>query len=103
MTCAASWTCRISMLTVPTGCDGVVHVASNVTFSPDPNIVVNEAVAFAKSALESSVKEPKVKRFVMTSSSSAANQLKFNEPYDLTPESWNTKSVEIAWYDVNGS
>lgn len=60
-------------------------------------MVVNEAIAFTRSALESAAKEPSVKRFVLTSSSSAANQMEINEPYDLTPQSWNTTSVEKAW------
>ncbi|KAK5128979.1 hypothetical protein LTR85_000312 [Meristemomyces frigidus] len=79
------------------GCAGVIHVASNLSFTPDPNVVVNDAIALTMSALESTTKEPSVKRFVLTSSASAANQLKFNEPYDLTPESYNTTSVEEAW------
>jgi len=75
----------------------VVHVASDLSFSPDPNIVVKNAISFTMGALHSATKEPSVKRFVLTSSSSAACPLKFNEPYDLTPESWATASIEAAW------
>ncbi len=75
----------------------MVHVASDLSFGPDPNIVVKNAIAFTMGALHSAVKEPSVKRFVLTSSSSAAAPLKFNEPYDLTPESWATASIEAAW------
>ncbi|KAK4545211.1 hypothetical protein LTR36_003390 [Oleoguttula mirabilis] len=79
------------------GCAGVLHVASNLSFHPDPNIVVTEAIALVKSVLESATKEPSVKRFVYTSSSSAACQMKWNEAFDLTSESWNTTSIAEAW------
>ncbi|KAK1083872.1 hypothetical protein LTR33_002988, partial [Friedmanniomyces endolithicus] len=68
------------MLIQSSGCSGVMHVASDLSFGPDPNIVVKNAIAFTMGALHSAIKEPSVKRFVLTSSSSAAAPLKFNEP-----------------------
>ncbi|KAK3109926.1 hypothetical protein LTR53_016321 [Teratosphaeriaceae sp. CCFEE 6253] len=79
------------------GCSGVIHVASNLSFSPDPNIVVNDAINFTMGALSSAAKAPSVKRFVLTSSSAAAGQAPVNEPYTLTQDSWATKMIEIAW------
>jgi nucleoside-diphosphate-sugar epimerase len=79
------------------GCAGVAHTASNVTWSPDPNIVVTEAIDFTISALESAAKTPSVKRFVFTSSSAASTQMRFNEEYDETPDSWNEATVKMAW------
>ncbi|CAJ2513042.1 Uu.00g011610.m01.CDS01 [Anthostomella pinea] len=79
------------------GCAGVIHVASIVSFGPDPNATIPESIAFTLSALKSAASSPAVKRFVLTSSSSAATQGLFNTPYDLTPQSWNTAAVEKAW------
>jgi nucleoside-diphosphate-sugar epimerase len=59
--------------------------------------VINDAVNFTVNTLESATKEPSIKRFVLTSSSSAAFQGIFNKPYDMTPETWNTKAHDIAW------
>lgn len=74
-----------------------MHTASNVSFTPDPNIVINDAIDLTISALESAAKTPSVKRFVLTSSSVASTQWIFNEEYDETPDSWNEKSIQIAW------
>ncbi|KAK4891091.1 hypothetical protein LTR27_010298 [Elasticomyces elasticus] len=79
------------------GCDGVMHVASDLSFSPDPNIVVNNAVNFTTVALNSAAKEASVKRFVLTSSSAAAVPGTLNEPYDLTQDSWATQQIKAAW------
>lgn len=78
-------------------CAGVVHVATNVSWTPDPNIVVTEAIDFTMFALESAAKTPSVKRFVLTSSSAASTQMLFNEEYDQTPDSWNETAVKMAW------
>ncbi|KAK4139575.1 cinnamoyl-CoA reductase [Dichotomopilus funicola] len=51
---------------------GVVHVASVVSFSSDPNEVVTPVVAATINALQAASKHSSVKRFVLTSSSTAA-------------------------------
>ncbi|EMC92261.1 hypothetical protein BAUCODRAFT_27580 [Baudoinia panamericana UAMH 10762] len=86
-----------SLNQVVKGCAGLVHVASNVSFSPDPNVVVTETVTLTLNALKAAASESSLSRFVLTSSSIAAAQSRYNEPYDLTPEMWNTKAVEAAW------
>lgn len=79
------------------GCDGFAHFVSNVTFEPDPNVVVTDSIAYVTGALESAAKEPTLKRFVYTSSAAAAAQMRFDEPYPLTQRSWNEVAVERAW------
>ncbi|KAM0258914.1 hypothetical protein ACHAQJ_003570 [Trichoderma viride] len=49
------------------GVSGVAHIASITTFDPDPNKVVPQTVAGAKSILEAAIKEPSVRAFVYTS------------------------------------
>lgn len=70
----------------PTGCDAIAHLASNLSMSPDPNLVIKDALAFTRNALEAALTEPRIKRFVFCSSSSAVQQHRWNEVYDLTPE-----------------
>lgn len=78
---------------IPIGCAGIVHVASDVSFSPDPGPVIAAALAITRAALEASAETPTVKRFVQTSSSAAVGD-RPNEVYDITPETWNDLSVE---------
>lgn len=54
------------------GCDGVAHVAGDLSFKPDPNQVITPMVEGVKNILQSVTKEPSIKRFVITSSSIAA-------------------------------
>jgi nucleoside-diphosphate-sugar epimerase len=71
----------------------MVSVASDVSFSPDPNWVIPTAVSLTKAALEASAAEPSIKRFVHTSSSAACIYGRFNEVYEITPDTYNTKAV----------
>lgn len=54
------------------GVDVVIHVASDTTFSDDPKQVVDGVVKGTRNFLEASKKAGSVKRFVLTSSSTAA-------------------------------
>jgi nucleoside-diphosphate-sugar epimerase len=56
-------------------------------------VVIPAALGLTKAALEASAKTPSLKRFVQTSSSSAAAFGRVNETYDLTPETWNDSAV----------
>lgn len=84
-------------LTYRTGCSGVVHVASNLTFKADPNEVIPSVIAGITHTLEAADTEPKVKRFVFTSSSTAATNPIPNKKFDITEKSWNNECVERAW------
>ncbi|KAK5127127.1 hypothetical protein LTR85_008487 [Meristemomyces frigidus] len=86
------------------GCSGVVHVASVMTFSPDPDEVVTPSIAGALNALEAAAKEPNVKRFVYCSAAAAAVAQGTGMREDVTNESWNMSALKTAWepppYDV---
>ncbi|KAF4968554.1 hypothetical protein FSARC_4069 [Fusarium sarcochroum] len=78
----------------------VAHTASIMSFSGDPNAVVPQATAFAQNALKSAYKEVSVKRFVLTSSSSAAYVPRADVPgVEVTEDSWNDFAVKAAWAD----
>ncbi|KAH0559592.1 hypothetical protein GP486_003895 [Trichoglossum hirsutum] len=76
---------------------GVAHVASVLTFSPDPNAVIPQTIAGALNALSAAAKEPSVKRFVYTSSSVAATLPKQNEEKDIDENTWNDEVIPVAW------
>ncbi|KAF7550529.1 hypothetical protein G7046_g7982 [Stylonectria norvegica] len=80
------------------GADGFVHVASDVSFRPEPGEVINLAVNGAKRALEASAKETSIKRFVLTSSSAATIIPTPNKTgVVLDNDSWNEAAVAAAW------
>lgn len=83
------------------GVSAVVHVASPILFSPNPENVIPSSIAVALNALKAANKSPSVKRFVFTSSSVAAALPKPNKRgIEVTADSWNTHSVEIAWREA---
>ena len=85
------------MLRLLQGVAGVAHVASVVTFDSDPNKVISPVVAGAVNAAAAAAKEPSVKRFVYTSSSTAITDPKPGLAFDLSVKDWNTETVEAAW------
>ena len=79
------------------GCAGVVHVASVMSFSPDPNEVIAPSIAGALNALEAAMKEPSVRRFVYCSATAAAVSQGTAMRNEVTNESWNMSAFKTAW------
>ncbi|KAL8646004.1 MAG: hypothetical protein Q9210_006386 [Variospora velana] len=79
------------------GVSGVAHVASDVSFSPDPNQVVPGVIAGALNAASAAAKQPSVKRFVYTSSSIALAGAKPDIEYHVDASQWNEEAVAAAW------
>lgn len=80
------------------GASGFVHVASDMSNSNDPDLVIGNAVKGVLNALRAAKKEGEgIKRFVYTSSSTAATLPKPGEVFSVTAESWNNDAVEMAW------
>lgn len=78
------------------GCVGIAHVASDVTFGPNPHEVITPTVSMARNILESAAKTPSIKRFVYTSSTATLPQLESG--VHLTPSSWTDPAVvDMAW------
>lgn len=75
----------------------MAHAAADVSFGPDPNLVVTPAVKLTQAVLEAAAATPSIKRVVLTSSAAAAVDFHADKPYDLGPDSWNTGAVEEAW------
>ncbi|KAL4802571.1 NAD(P)-binding protein [Aspergillus unguis] len=90
---AASWAFTKSVK----GVTAIVHAASDMTFGPDPNEVVNRNLKGNKELLEAAISEPLVKRFVLTSSAAACSWPHAEGPYDIDENTWHTDAVERAW------
>jgi len=79
------------------GVSAIAHVASVVTFSPDPSEVIPQTIKGATGILQAALKEPSVKEFVYTSSVVA---VAFVEPGDTThvdENTYNEEAIRLAW------
>ncbi|KAF6823073.1 aldehyde reductase protein [Colletotrichum plurivorum] len=81
------------------GVSAVVHTATNFTMSPDPHAVIPGTVAGTVNAMASAMREPTVRRFVLTSSSASALIPKPDTPGVVTTKTWNDEIVEFAFRD----
>jgi len=79
------------------GVHAVAHVASIMTFDIDPSKVIPATVTATTSILNSCLKEPSVKSFVYTSSSSATSHPKPNVKWHIDATTWNDEDVKDAW------
>lgn len=59
--------------------------------------MIPEVLAGVRHVLESAAKQPSVKRFVYTSSSTAATAPKPNIEFKITTETWNQEDIDAAW------
>ncbi|KAF3001670.1 hypothetical protein E8E14_006661 [Neopestalotiopsis sp. 37M] len=82
------------------GVSAVIHVASIMTFDPDPQKVIPQTVAGAMNALEAAYAEPSVRRFVLTSSSTAAILSPNPAGTKVHAGTWNEKAVRAAGTDT---
>ncbi|KAI1331075.1 aldehyde reductase [Xylariaceae sp. FL0255] len=81
------------------GVSAVIHTAASFTMNPNPHDVIPGMIKGTMEALEAASEEPSVKRFVLTSSSSAALIPKPNDPVTVTVDTWNDSTVQIAYRD----
>ncbi|KAI1200476.1 aldehyde reductase [Nemania serpens] len=81
------------------GVSAVLHTATIFTMNPNPHEVIPDTVKGTLEAIESAAREKSVKRFVLTSSSSAALIPKPNNPFTVTTDTWNDETVEWAYRD----
>ncbi|KAI1448582.1 NAD(P)-binding protein [Annulohypoxylon stygium] len=79
------------------GVSGLVHVATPVLKSPDPNAIIPSVVAIMTRLLEAAAKGPGIKRVVLTSSSAACASLDGTQVFAINSEMWNEASVEAAY------
>jgi len=68
-----------------------------MSLDPDPNHVIPQNITGAVSIAESAAKEPSVKRFVYTSSSTAITAPKPNKKFEISTKNWNDEDAEKAW------
>ncbi|KAH4823054.1 hypothetical protein HBH61_009860 [Parastagonospora nodorum] len=78
-------------------CEGVAHVANDMSFCPDPNVVITGCVNGIKAILKEAKSTPSIKRFVYTSSSNAATRPLVGEARHVDSNTWNEDISKIAW------
>lgn len=78
---------------------GVIHAAADLSFSPDPNVVIPPTIHTTLAVLKAAARSPSVKRFVLTSSCAAATSPQVGRYPTVTSESWNDEAIQQAWAD----
>ena len=78
------------------GVDGIVHMASVMTFSNKVDEVIPPVVKGALNILTSATKESRVKSVVYTSSSTAALMPQPNKEIKVLENTWNDETVETV-------
>lgn len=80
------------------GVNAIIHVAGDTTFSQDAEAVIKDVVTGNEAFLEAAAREPtgSVKRFVLTSSSTAATCAIPDKRFTVTTDTWNDEAVDIA-------
>lgn len=68
-----------------------------MTFHNDPNVVIPGVIAGINNILQSALSSPSVKRFVYTSSSTAATPPLPNKKFHISTSTWNETDVAAAW------
>ncbi|CRG91954.1 Aldehyde reductase 2 [Talaromyces islandicus] len=83
------------------GIEGVVHLASVLSWSPDPQAVITPTIAMMLSVLKAASRSNLVKRVVATSSVLATYARCYDRPIDgdfeVDGNSWNESAVKVAW------
>jgi nucleoside-diphosphate-sugar epimerase len=78
------------------GCAGVIHTATPVMSINDPNVAIPMVVAGVVNALKAAAAVG-IKRFVYTSSSTAAASPQPNKVFNIDSTVWNGDAVKAAW------
>ncbi|KAH8889113.1 putative NAD dependent epimerase/dehydratase [Thozetella sp. PMI_491] len=82
---------------IGSGVAAIVHVASPLTFDPDPNNVIPQTIEGAMGLLKAAAREPSVKQFVFTSSAPVSTPFPPGSPGHITKDTWADPVVQLAW------
>jgi nucleoside-diphosphate-sugar epimerase len=79
--------------------DGIVYMAADTSLNPDPNQVITPGLEALQAALKTAALLPSVKRFVLTSSYTAAVDTFTHAMSEVlvSKDSWNVTSTARAW------
>ncbi|KAK8058456.1 hypothetical protein PG994_008904, partial [Apiospora phragmitis] len=90
---------RAKIYVIRKGVSAVLHKVANSSMNPSRHEVIPGTVTSTTNAFKAAASEPRVKRFVLTSSSAAALVPKSNTPCTVTMDTWKDESVAIAYRD----
>lgn len=80
------------------GVQAIIHLAGDTSFDSNAEEVIGKVIAGNEAFLEAAAREPdgSVKRFVLTSSSTAAALPLPNKEVTFTTDTWNDEAVDVA-------
>ncbi|KAJ5733226.1 NAD dependent epimerase/dehydratase [Penicillium manginii] len=80
------------------GVDGLIHLASDVSFNDDPNAVIPWVVQATQDLLKAASRRSSIKRVILASSSTAT-YLTWPDPNGrtLNANTWNDAAITAAW------
>ncbi|KAI9034864.1 putative cinnamoyl-CoA reductase [Aspergillus affinis] len=94
----SSFTNRHEIDPVLDAVDGIIHVASDVSGSSDPEKVIPWVVRATLDLLDLAAQKPSIKRVVLISSSMALYNIRPGLGQDTVDENtWNDRAVQAAW------
>ncbi|KAH8648675.1 putative NAD dependent epimerase/dehydratase [Xylariales sp. PMI_506] len=79
------------------GVAAIVHVASPLTFDPNPHNVIPQTVGAALDILKAAARESSIKQFVYTSSAPVAIDTPPGVAGHITKDTWNEMASQMAW------
>ncbi|KAK4040443.1 hypothetical protein C8A01DRAFT_15692 [Parachaetomium inaequale] len=79
------------------GISGIVHAASDLTMDPNPEKVITPMVTGVLNMLNAAAQQPSIKRFVLTSSCTAAASQKPGVGQTIDANTWNDEVSREAW------
>ncbi|KAI5459554.1 aldehyde reductase [Mariannaea sp. PMI_226] len=88
---------KASFSSVLKGVSGIIHAASDMTFGPDPSLVIPPVIATSLSLLEAATEQEGIKRFVYTSSCAAATTPNPDYYPTINNDTWNEAALKQAW------
>lgn len=77
--------------------DAIIHLATDTSFEHDPNKIIPATEEQTRNILRSAAKTSSVKRFVLTSSSSAVLFPVLNKEITIGINDWNDDATKQAW------
>lgn len=82
----------------PLGAPGVLYVSTPIIFNPDRAKVLEPNVNGTINILKAAART-KVQRFVLNSSSKSVEKTVYNQPHELTTETFNYEALQKARYE----
>jgi nucleoside-diphosphate-sugar epimerase len=75
----------------------LIHIATDTSFAPNPDVVINTSVDMTLNVLKSATRVPSIKSAVVTSSRVAMWHNAYGPDITVSKDTWNTPFLELAY------